>query len=276
MFAQDIPGGAGDVGDDGGLTPGQGVEQAGLAGIGATGDHHGHAVAQQGAAVGFALDLVQFGLDTLQQALDPAVGEEVDLFLGKVDGRLDIDAQADQLFDQALHPAREFALQRTQGIARRLFGARLDEVGDGFGLGQVELVVEKGAFAEFTRPGQARTLFQGAAQQQVEDHRAAMALEFQHVFAGEGVGTGKEQRDAGVQHAAVGGEEVAVVGMPGRQLAAADRPRQRGGQGTGDADDADPATPGGGGDGGDTVGRQGHDDPPESTTPQSRGVVWTE
>ena len=54
MFAQHIAGGAGDIGDDGRLTPGQGIEQAGLAGVGTAGDDHVHAVTQQRALTGFA------------------------------------------------------------------------------------------------------------------------------------------------------------------------------------------------------------------------------
>ncbi len=55
MFAQYIAGGAGYVRDDGRLATGQGIQQAGLAGIRSSGDDHGHAVAQQGALGSFAL-----------------------------------------------------------------------------------------------------------------------------------------------------------------------------------------------------------------------------
>ncbi|MNP58921.1 hypothetical protein D3C76_1538800 [compost metagenome] len=55
MFAQDIPGGAGDIGNDGRFPPGQLVQQARLAGVRPAGDDHGHAVTQQGALPGLAL-----------------------------------------------------------------------------------------------------------------------------------------------------------------------------------------------------------------------------
>ncbi|MNR10671.1 hypothetical protein D3C85_1269340 [compost metagenome] len=83
------------------------------------------------------------------------VGEKIDFLLRKVDCGLDVDAQADQFFRQVIHTQGKSPLQRAQGIARRLCGTGLDQVGDCLGLGQVELVIEKGAFAEFTRPGQA-------------------------------------------------------------------------------------------------------------------------
>ena len=80
-----------------------------------------------------------------------------------------------------------------------MFGAGLDQVGDGLGLGQVELVVEKCTLAELTGPSQACTQLQATAQQQVEHHRAAMALQLQHVFACEGVGAGEVDGQAFVK-----------------------------------------------------------------------------
>ena len=110
MFAQQVAGGAGDVGDDRRLAAGQGVEQTGLAGIGAAGDHHRHAVAQQRALPGRALYFGQVGADGFQLVQHVAIGEEVDLLLGKVDGRLHIDAQLDQLLAQLVHAPRELTL----------------------------------------------------------------------------------------------------------------------------------------------------------------------
>ena len=55
MFAQNIPCGAGNVGDDRRFAPGQLVQQAGFTGIGPAGDNHRHAVAQQCTLPGLAL-----------------------------------------------------------------------------------------------------------------------------------------------------------------------------------------------------------------------------
>ncbi|MNQ80513.1 hypothetical protein D3C85_954980 [compost metagenome] len=74
VLAQHVAGGAGDLGDDGGLTPGQGVEQARLAGVGTAGDHHLHAFPQQGALLGLAAYVVQLGHDAVQIPRHLAVG----------------------------------------------------------------------------------------------------------------------------------------------------------------------------------------------------------
>jgi hypothetical protein len=55
-----------------------------------------------------------------------------------------------------LDAAREHALQRTPRGARGAHVAGGDQVGDGLGLGEVELAVEEGALAELARPCLAR------------------------------------------------------------------------------------------------------------------------
>ncbi|MNR29112.1 hypothetical protein D3C85_1464790 [compost metagenome] len=66
VLAQHVAGGAGDFGDDGGFAARQGVEQAGLAGVGTAGDHHLHPFPQQGALLGFAAHRIQLCHDAVQ------------------------------------------------------------------------------------------------------------------------------------------------------------------------------------------------------------------
>ncbi|MNI84020.1 hypothetical protein D3C73_1408850 [compost metagenome] len=105
-----------------------------------------------------------------------AIGQEVDFFLRKVDRRFDINPQADQLFREVMHTRRKGALQGAQCVASCLCRTGFDQVGDGFGLGQVELVVQKCPFTEFTRPGQAATQFKAALQQHIQDDRTTVPL----------------------------------------------------------------------------------------------------
>ena len=75
------------------------------------------------------------------------------------------------------------------GAAGGLLAGGFDEIGDGLGLGQIQLVVEEGALAELARAGGADAVdLQDAADQHVQNDGAAMALQLQHVFAGEAVG----------------------------------------------------------------------------------------
>ncbi|MNN18922.1 hypothetical protein D3C81_1321420 [compost metagenome] len=93
-----------------------------------------------------------------------AIGKKVDFLLGEVDRCLDIDPQRDQCFSQAVHTFGELPLQRAQGVACCLTGTGFDQVGNRFGLGQVELVVEERPLTELSRAGQTATHLHAALQ----------------------------------------------------------------------------------------------------------------
>ena len=202
MLAQHVPSGAGNIGDDGRLLLGQGIEQARLARIGPTGDHHVHALTHQRALTGGGTNHGQLCLYLGEHRRHPAVTQEVDLLFGEIDGRLHIDAQLDQTLHQVLDSSREVPLQGAQGIFRRGLGAGIDQVGDRLGLGEVELVVEEGAFGELPRTGGAGPQLEAAAEQQIHDHRTTMPLQLEDILPGEGVWPGEEERDAFIDHAA--------------------------------------------------------------------------
>ena len=63
--------------------------------------------------------------------------------------------------------ARERAVERARRRARRRFGAGVDQVGDGFGLREVELVVEEGALGELAGLGDAQVRQSRAAGRRV-------------------------------------------------------------------------------------------------------------
>ena len=127
--------------------------------------------------------------------------QEVDFFFGEIECGFDAHAQMNQRVAQHMDLARELAGQRATGAARRSFGAGVDQIGDGLGLGQIDLVIEKRALGELTGLGYAqarharpagggiclRAGFQAAREQQLQHHRTAMRLQLEHVFAGIGV-----------------------------------------------------------------------------------------
>ena len=87
-------------------------------------------------------------------------------------------------------------------------------------------------------------------EQQLEHYRAAVALELQHVFAGEGVGSGEVERDAVVDNLALRIAEVLVGGVAGRRDGADYALRDRRDPRSRDPHHADPARHLSGGDGG--------------------------
>ncbi len=110
--------------------------------------------------------------------------EEIDFFLGKIQRRLEPRAQANQCVKQQPHRARKVALETALRCACRGCRAAGDEIGDCFGLHQVELAVEEGSLGELARSRRAGTELQHAAQEQVEHGRTAMCVQLDDVFAG--------------------------------------------------------------------------------------------
>ena len=108
-LAQGVAGGAGDVGDDGPLLAGETVEQAGLADVGLTNEHHMQAIAQQAALAGAVEDGAQFGSNNLDALEGLGLDQKVHVLVGKIEGRLDQHAQVDQALTQALDFAGETA-----------------------------------------------------------------------------------------------------------------------------------------------------------------------
>jgi hypothetical protein len=116
-----------------------------------------------------------------------------------------------------MHLSGKFAMQGANGGACRLFRAAVDKICNGFRLCQIQLVVKKRALGKFARAGAACTKFQHALQQQVHNHRAAVAVQFKHVFAGKRGRRRKIQGQPGIDEGAVRCVEVMQTGMACRR-----------------------------------------------------------
>ena len=144
------------------------------------------------------------------------------------------------------------AFERAHRHARGRLAGCVNQIGNAFGLRQIQFVVQKGAFGEFARFGNARTQFQTALQQHLQHDLAAVSLQFEHVFAGEAGGRGKIQQQPVVDGVALGIEKIGVQrGARFRNFAAGDLLRERQQVFARDADNADPTAPVGSGNGGD-------------------------
>ena len=133
-------------------------------------------------------------------------------------------AQAQQGRGDGLDALREHPFERSPGRTRRTQVGRGDQVGHRLGLDQVELAVEEGALAELARTGLARTQFAAALDQPQQQHRAAMGLQFDHVFAGEAVRARERQHQAIIDHFACGVGEGCAPGAAWQQGVPAQMP----------------------------------------------------
>ena len=123
----------------------------------------------------------------------------------------------------------------------------VNEIGNGLGLRQIELVVEEGAAGEFAGPCETRPELQRPLQQHVHDHRPAMPLQLQYILTGKGSRPTEKQCDALVNRLTSGVEESR---MP-CEARAREFPKHGLGDHwdtrTGDADDPNATAPGGSG-----------------------------
>src|SRR5690348_8111744 len=192
-LADYIAGRAGYGRDDGCVISRESIQEARLPRVWTAGDHDGHAFAKQAALPGTLLDALEMLAHGLKALGQLAVCKEVDFLLRKVDRRLDVGTQIDDGLGEAAHHVGELALQRAHGRAHGFPGAGIDEVGNGFGLGEIELVVEESPLREFARLSSARTELHETGHQRLLDERASMSLELENMFPGIGMRTRKEE-----------------------------------------------------------------------------------
>ena len=238
--AQRIARGAGHRRDDGRIEPHELVHQRALASVGAAGDHHGEAARQQRAAACRLQHLAQ-QLANIRHALGQfGAGQEVDLLFREINRRFNVDAQLGQRRAGGLHACGEFTLQRSHRGAGRAARTSVDQVGDGFGLREVDLVVEEGPLGKFTGPRAARAQFHHALDQRLDD-QAGVALQFEHILAGERARRGEEDGDAGIDDFAGGIAPAAEGGLARGGQAAQQRLGNGRGHCSGYAHNGDPA-----------------------------------
>ena len=134
------------------------------------------------------------------------------------------------------------------------FGPGPDHVENGFRLRQIDAAIEEGPQGELARLGQAGAVAEYQLQDALQRQRAAVAVDFNHVLSGVGVGCSH----VGDEHfiyafARLGVDDVPVAQAAVGQLAGEDGFGDGKGIGAAEADNADAPFAKGGGDGRDGV-----------------------
>ena len=111
------------------------------------------------------------------------------ILVGKIDRRLEMGQRAQAQRAPVLVEAMQRAIHLLQRQLALLVGFGADQVGDGLGLGEVELAVLEGAARELAGLGQAAEAQLADRLQRAADHGApAMQVQLGHGLAGLGVG----------------------------------------------------------------------------------------
>ena len=210
------------IGHDGPILGEQPVHQARFARIRWTGNHHVEAFAQGFAAVRLGSELLDVRLNGLQFLDRVRPGEKVDLLFREINRRFEVDAQIEHRPVDLRNPGREFAAEGSHRGPGGALRRAVDQVGDPFRLGKVDLVVEKCAFGELPGSSDPRAEFARPLEEPVHHHRAPVALEFDDVLARHGLRRRKVDDDAAIDCPAVGVREIRQLGLPGYGNAAHD------------------------------------------------------
>ena len=149
--------------------------------------------------------------------LVPGVGRDV--FFGEINVRLDMGQGLEQLVAQLVDALGELAGELFVGGAQGQLGARVDQIGHGFGLREVNAPVEKGAAGEFAGLGQPRAVCEDGVEDQFCGQNSAVAGDLDDILAGEGAGRAHDG-EQGLVHVLAVAHDVAEV----------DRMRRRGGR----------------------------------------------
>src|SRR5690606_14251855 len=153
----------------------------------------GHAVLHDVALVeGFyqGAGVFLYVLDQLAQFV--AVGE-LHVFFPEVEFKFDKRRKMDQRFPQVVDLLRKSSAHLVEGCQPRVVGFRVDEVGDGFRLREVETTVEKSPLCKFSWLRQTRAFAHKKLDDPAGDERGTVTGNLHGVFAGEGAGTAKDR-----------------------------------------------------------------------------------
>ena len=181
--------------DDGPVVAEEGVEQGGLASVGAPTMATG--MPSSSRCRGNRRERPTREGEVGEQGVEAFAVRELDVLLGKIEFEFKKAGKADQGFAQGVDFAGEAASKLVKGEAVRACVFSGNEVGDGFGLGQVETAIEKARWVNsacLTAP----CLNKGPHDLTLDEGRA-VNVEFHRVFAGVGAGATEDESESFVE-----------------------------------------------------------------------------
>ena len=152
-FLHRVPGGAGDVGDNGTVKACQAIEQAGFSHIGATHNGGGNALAENPPLpVGLqqGIQLLGGGTEGGGIILQPEI---LNVLVRVIQHGMEVAAQVHQLIVNGCQLLLQHAAYLTGGIGGSIGGIGFNQVDDGFCLGQVHFPVQKCPLGKFAPSG---------------------------------------------------------------------------------------------------------------------------
>ena len=187
------------------------------------------------------------------------------VFFRIIDSHFQAGNEIGQLMAHGADDLGQAAFELIDGTGQALTALGLDNIHDGFGLGQIDAAVDKSPLRKFSGIGQTGAVGQDQAEDFFQGFAAAVALDFQYVFCRIGMGALHDEHQYFIDRAAVIGDDETMLdgtvpalgqGFSGRtaENGVADRISMA----AADTDDADTAFPQRSGNGRNRIGRIVH------------------
>ena len=192
-------------------------------------------------------------------------GNIFQVFFRIIDGDFQAGNEVRQIVAHGTDDFRQPPFELIDGTGQALAALGLDDIHDGFGLGQIDSAIDEGPLRKFSGIGHAGAVGQDQAENFFQGLTAAVALDFQYVFRRIGVRPFHDEHEHFINRTAVIGDDEAMLDrtVPALGQGLSRRAAENGiayviGMAAADTDDADAAFPQGGGNGRDRIGRIVH------------------
>ena len=188
-----------------------------LAGVGPAGDDHCHALGQQPSLAARAAQRRKLASGHFEPAWSAASDSASISSSAKSIAASTWARSSLSVWPSERTRRGELTVERAHRGARCSFGSGIDQVGDGFGLRQIELAIKVGALRELARLRASRAELEQPADQGLDQHRAAVPVQLEYVLAGIGVRRREVQRQAVIDRLAVAAAKLCRGGDPRRR-----------------------------------------------------------
>jgi hypothetical protein len=173
-FGDEVARGAGFGGDDGASVAEQAIEQAGFAHVGSADDGHEDAGMHGAAELKTGQESVNFSLQAVQGGDQVRGIDHSDIVVGEIDAGFEPCDDFGGAVMQGAERVGDRSGHLTSGGAGLKKCVGVDEVAYGFGLGEVEASIEKGAAGKFAGLGEACAAIEGRLEESGEEDGGAV------------------------------------------------------------------------------------------------------
>ena len=172
------------VADNHAIVAKQAIEQTRFAGVCRTVNHDAHAFAQHTTLIGSREQHRDLISNRIKPGAERFVFVGLNAFLGKINRRVDVRQQRDQVIANFPDLIAESSFELFRGRTQRQISSGTDQIDHRLGLGEIHFAVEKCALGEFAWPRCCRACTQTCFENFCGNEGAAVTTDLDEIFAG--------------------------------------------------------------------------------------------